>query len=307
MRTYKFTPTLATEPVPDMAELPYWTNESPLTHAYVANTCPHMPDAHRESLTEAAKLFRVATDHFIDWVDTREPFRLDRLNFTTASGWQAFACQARERYRAAHHELIQDDRGYRTSLGETLDAYNTLSGTRLHPNETEARRQRRYQQLGHETVKVAAFEGIPTSIAAYAVAPATVRTRDPQLDPKEQAMLAELLIPGARELSRHLARHSKQGNERLLRAIARVGRGRSINYGTLSYNPNDFNYYANAGRYILHTVGDYKEPTDLQPENRFRGCPALLYGSIAELNRFFERTIQRHDLYRRSIPGAIDS
>lgn len=290
----------------ETSAIPYWTSESPITHAYVAEACPHMPDPMGDQLTAGAKLFRVATDNFISHMETQEPLRLDHLNFTTDRAWEALACQMRERYRRSHYRLINEDNEYTDTLGEINDAIGRLNGARPpKANETAASRRRRHrQEVHHAVVSEATDEGIPTAVAAYGVVPFTVRLREPDTEPAGQLQTATDLLPAAHELSRHLARHSRLGNERILHALADLPIRTKINYGKLSYNPQYFDYYRKDNRQVLHTVGDYREPEDLEVMNRFRGCPALLFGSVRQINRSIERAIQRNNLYARAIPGS---
>jgi hypothetical protein len=286
------------------ANLPYWCSESTLTNSYITAACPHQADALRGTLDGAAKLFRVATDAFVDYTQ-ENPLKLDRLHFTSYDAWESLACQVRNNYRKAHFRLINEDTEYRTELGKLYDEYNAISfHAKPKPHEREGNRQRRYRSEVHKMVVEATDEGIPTSMAAYAVVPPTVMLRRPELDATQQLTVSGSLMPAANELSRHLARHSKIGNERLLRGIGSVPVNGHINYARLHYNPDlfDINFDEAREKYTLHTVGDFREPGDLTA--RFRGCPALLYGSVGQINKLIEGTIIEHDLYTRSIPGA---
>jgi hypothetical protein len=248
----------------------------------------------------------MATDTFVDYV-AENPLKLDALNFTHHSAWESLAGQLRKRYASSHWQLINDDPDYRDKLGEVFDIYNENTANdweKPKANETLVSRRRRYLNEGQKLVKDAAHEGIPTSVAAYGVTPATVRLRLPDLEPTQQLTISEGLLPATGELSRHLARHSKAGNERLLRAIAHVPVRSGINYGHLHYDPNlfDITFNQERERYTLHTVGTYHEPQDLS--FYFRGCPAIPYGSITIINKMIADTIIQNNLYGRSIPGA---
>jgi hypothetical protein len=279
-------------------EIPYWCSESPITGTYVATACPHHADNLSEPVTNAAKFFAQATDNFIRWTQ-EEPVRLDRLNFTQATAWHGLAGQLVTRYHKSHWELINSDSDYRDGLGEAYDMYSAAGSTtpRKHSESPVTRRRRHIFSL-HTMVKEATTEGIPTSLAAFAVVPDVVGLRRPTITPKEQIIASKNLLPAGAELSRHLARNSKHGNERLLRALAGVARSQSIPYARLSYAAEAFTVGSGEnGKDQLQTVGTHKEPVDLTL--RFRSCPAILYGGIRKLNALFMTIITNHELYER--------
>lgn len=282
-----------------MIEVPYWCSESPLTGTYVASVCPHAGDTLQEPLDTAAEMFGRSTDAFLA-LTAEKPLRLDHLNFTTASAWQALSAQMVDRYRRAHWELVNSDGDYRTQLGEAYDGYERTMATRGKRQESPATVRRRHIQNVHCMVTEAAGEGIPTSIAAYAVLPQVVRLRRPHFDPEQQVAKSNELLPAVSQLSRDLARNSKQGNEKLLRALSGMGTHGRIDYKHLRYLPDLFDISPGSrGSDMLHTIGTYHAANDLQTP--FRGCPAIKYGSVGKLNRFIARTIVDNECYERTL------
>jgi len=282
-----------------MNTLPTWCSDSPAIGSYVARACPYDHDPLREPLDATAKLLKQSTDTFVEWIENKKPLQLGRLDFTQESAWHSLSGQLVQRYRQSHWDLLNKDPDYRDALGEAVDRYNAqVTKPRTHL-ETASTRKKRYIQEGQHLVKVAVEEGLATNIATYAVVPGVIRVEKPHMSLRHQANASEGLLPAAADFSRSVARQSKRGNARFLRSLAGLSEFGHIHYPTLTYRPQALQIITDEkGREALSAVEQHHESKDLA--ERFRGCPALMYGSVTTINKLMAQIILENDCYQRA-------
>jgi len=281
-------------------ELPPWCSDSPALGTYVARACPHDPDPLREPLDAAAQLFKQSTNTFVEWVEHEEPLQLQQLDFSEIGAWHALSGQLARRYRRSHWRLIQNDPDYRDALGAAVDTHDALTGKPRTRPEPASTRATRYTQEGQHLVKKATLEGLATAIASYAVVPRLVTLQESGMSLEAQVTTSQSLLPAAADFGRQLARHSKHGHARLLRHLGGLSEYGHIHYPTLTYRPEVLQITANdRGQPALTVIGKHHEPNDLV--ERFRGCPALSYGSITRINKFIAQIILKNNCYEQAL------
>ncbi len=249
-----------------------------------------------------AQLFEQATDAFEDSVAAHRISTSD-FDFTTPVGWEKFSARIVSRYAQAHFGLISSDATYRQQIGGVMETHADLVWGKHPPRLTPAKRDRRYLNDGHEMIKVALQEGVATSVAVFEVVPFVVKESLPDMSTDEQLQASYNLLPSTSAFSQRLARHSKHGNDMIIKNVmdtTGVKPSIQIDYEHLHYDPRKFTLTAlRSGRLALATVTDNRTMADL--ERPFTGCPAVNYGSVGRLNKLITTLVKTESIYTRSL------
>lgn len=277
-----------------MNTLPSWCTRAPGIQAYVArpfgNESPERQVIHDALGTGIAK----ATDAFLENWQQSDPTYVTH-DYSLPAGWLALSNSLVNGYKKSHWNLVQTDTDYVKALGTALDAYESFRGAKV-PAPTF----RRWRMEIHELFIRAVGEGIPTSVAMFAVAPKVVARQYPTKSKSEILLIANSLLPSLVRMGILQARLSQEGNDTRLDRVS-VTTERIIgkrDYKNLTYVPEAFTilYDHHGNPYIADNASNYAG-SDLMTS--FKGCPAVLNASVTKINRLIAQIIVSQEAYEQ--------